>query len=296
MNFAYSLSNKLIKFLRLLPPPLQKFLGTIRTSYRRLSIWRKVIISIRGYTSSDRKNLLHAYMEIPSSLFKDLACWQFPMVQESCTIISRGIGIFVVRGNSDDLFHALPNQEPAVETAIRSRLRAGDVFVDAGANIGFYTVLASQLVGGGGRVVAVEMIPETAAILRKHIVMNGCKNVEVFVGALALVSGDIVRAVSKIGKSGASSIVRQLDGIEIDVVTLALEDVLRNVRKVDLMKMDLEGAELGALQGLGSDLRKVESIIFENRHEPAAEAFLRANGYTIRQIDGSNALAERGRM
>lgn len=259
----------------------------------RLRIWLKVYLNVSGETREDQMVLLESLLRIPCTIIEDLQNWQFPMLIGDCAVNANGVGKFKVRAYTDDLFHVLPGQEPAVEKVIRARLQPGDVFVDAGSNIGFYTILASQLVGTYGKVFAIEMIPETAAILRAHVEMNRCLNIEVHEGALASVAGKFVTASIKNGRSGACSIVHQFDGASINVESIVLSDVIRNVAFVKLIKMDLEGAELGALEGLGSDLQKVEAIIFENRHEPAAEAFLLANGYSIRQIDGGNALAER---
>ena len=74
---------------------------------------------------------------------------------------------------------------------------------------------------------------------------------------------------------------------------MTLAEILQEVNSVKLMKMDLEGAELGALEGLGKDLSKIESIVFENKNDSKTVDFLGLRGFSIRQIDGSNAIAER---
>jgi FkbM family methyltransferase len=201
--------------------------------------------------------------------------------------------MFRVRGQSDDLYHVLPGQEPAVEAAIRSRLRPGDTFIDAGANIGFYTVLAERLVGPDGHVVAFEMIPTTADILRDHVAINGCKNVTIHEGALASTTGRLVEASVRPGKYGSASIARRSGKEVIAVRTITLADALQEVLRVRLVKMDLEGAEFDALQGLGAALTKVEAIIFEDKGGPETMDFLIAHGFRCRRIDGANALAER---
>jgi hypothetical protein len=59
------------------------------------------------------------------------------------------------------------------------------------------------------------------------------------------------------------------------------------------MKMDLEGAELGALRGLGDTILKVRLIVFENRDTPDVVTFLEHRGFSVRRIDGNNAFAQR---
>lgn len=62
--------------------------------------------------------------------------------------------------------------EPNLTHWVRSRLRPNDVFVDIGANIGYFSLLASRLVGGDGAVVAVEAMPETFERLQRNIALN----------------------------------------------------------------------------------------------------------------------------
>ena len=184
-------------------------------------------------------------------------------------------------------------QEPAVEKTIRSILKPGDTFVDAGANIGFYTVLASKLVGDQGWVLAFEMIPDTARILASHVQHNECRNAAVVEGALGETAGKKVVATLVDGKSGQSSIASEKGNIKPEVTTITLADKLQHIPEVDLIKMDLEGAELGALRGLGSDLQKVRAIIFENRGNRDVVEYLEQRGFDVTRLDGSNALAHR---
>ncbi|HEY3128368.1 MAG TPA: FkbM family methyltransferase, partial [Acidobacteriota bacterium] len=67
--------------------------------------------------------------------------------------------------------------EPNLTNWISERLLAGDTFVDVGANIGYYSLLASKLVGESGRVVAVEALPQIFGILRDNLQANCAGNV-----------------------------------------------------------------------------------------------------------------------
>lgn len=277
----------------MIPRPIRRPLGIIRAVLTRLAIWRKVAVRVTGVAENDRVVLARAIRRAPLTVWSDLDRWQFPMVAERCTVFSRGVGFFRVRALTDDLFHALPGQEPAVEAAVRKTLRPGDIFVDAGANIGYYTVLASGLVGAKGHVISCEMIPETAKSLRDNVSLNKCSNVTVVEGALGAAAGQIIKASVLEGRSGQASIARKSGEKEIAVRTITLADVLRNTERIRLMKMDLEGAELGALQGLETDLAKVDTIIFENQGDSETIHFLSARDYQIRWIDVVNAVAER---
>jgi FkbM family methyltransferase len=282
-------------FKDILPVTIRRPLGKLRAAVRRLKIWLHVRKTLTGATLDDSKVLQHAIRRSPLTIWHNLDQWQFPMVEDDCSVISKGIGTFNVRRRTDDLFHVLPMQEPAVETAIRSILRPGDTFVDAGANIGFYTVLASQLAGGDGHVIAFEMVPTTADILRSHVKRNDCANVKVIEGALAEVSGKTLKATIMSGKSGQASIARSGGTTEIDVETVSLAEQLADYPSIRLIKMDLEGAELGALKGLEVDLGKVQAIIFENRGAEDVVTFIEEHGFEVTRLDGNNALALRKR-
>jgi FkbM family methyltransferase len=260
---------------------------------QRLAAWASVVRQIRGATVADRAVLGRAILRSPLTSLGNFSEWRNPTVDADCTVITQ-IGSFHIRGNSDDLFLALPAREKAIVDIMRRTLLPGDLFVDAGANIGVLTVLGSKLVGPAGRVIAVEMMPDTAAILRAHIADNQCENVSVVEAALSNLSGRTVRATVPPGKFGQASIVVDQPGTTIDVRTITLAEVIGDVSNVKLLKLDLEGAELDALKGLGDALEKIEAIIFEDRGLGAeASQWLEAHGFSVRHIDSVNALAMR---
>jgi FkbM family methyltransferase len=276
----------------LMPTQVRRPLGKLRAVARRLRVWRQVSNRITGADEASRSILKKAVRKSVFTVWRDLDSWQFPMVEQNCTVLSEGAGRFLVRAWTDDLFHVLPGQEPAVETAIRSALRPGDVFVDAGANIGYYTIIAAKIVGPKGRVLACEMMPLTADILRAHVEMNAADNVTVIEGALAEVEGETLMASHPDGKFGQASIARGDQGSGVAVRTRRLEVILEEVPMVRIMKMDLEGAELGALRGLGAAISKVKAIVIENRGDPEVLRFLADQGFELSRIDGNNVIAQ----
>ena len=75
--------------------------------------------------------------------------------------------------------------EPNLTNFVQQRLRVGDTFVDVGANLGYYSLLASKLVGALGHVVAIEASPAIAAHLTKNLHLNNATNVRVVNAAAA---------------------------------------------------------------------------------------------------------------
>jgi FkbM family methyltransferase len=140
--------------------------------------------------------------------------------------------------------------EPEQTRLFRSKCRAGGTVIDVGANVGWYTVIGSKLVGKNGRVIAFEPEPENFAILKQNVIANGCDNVILEQKALSNVAGDITLYLDEANK-GKHSTVFDSKGKVIKVEALRLDDYLENrFKKVDFVKIDVEGAEPMVLEGM----------------------------------------------
>jgi FkbM family methyltransferase len=155
---------------------------------------------------------------------------------------------------------------------LRRVLRPGDWFVDGGANIGYFTLLAARLVGTRGRVDAFEPDPINLQRLREHLAMNS-QAAEVHVHPYALTDRpgmvDLFHPTGTGANHGMASLYPPPIGAEktFSVEAVRLDDVLQGVPT--LIKQDVEGAELRALNGMSRLLASPEPpmIIFE--HNPA---------------------------
>lgn len=150
--------------------------------------------------------------------------------------------------------------EPQETCVVRSILRPGDVFVDVGANCGYYTLTAAGLVGPSGRVVAFEAHPGIYETLMRSIGLNHLP----YVTALNVAVADGPGTLSMSGDAEATALgmarVVVGDGPEarIQIRAAALDDLLDDagVDRVDLLKMDIEGAEALAIRGMSAGLRR----------------------------------------
>ena len=288
-------------FKRILPAPIRRVLRAPITYGQRLGRWGIVLVQIRGCSVRDEMKLLASALAAPFVCWRDLDRWQDPILLFDTQVRVSGIGNFFLRRRTDDLYHVLPHREQALIAALHAQLRPGDFFVDAGANIGIYTVLASRLVGGNGRVLAIEMMPETAAILRRHIECNACCNTRIVEQALADRTGDAVTARVVAGHHGQASIVRtDYDGSvsESTVHTTTLDALLADGGPIRLIKMDLEGAEHRAVQGASEVLDRTHALIFEDwsvvaQSSASVQSILQSRGFGLRRIDGRNWIALR---
>ena len=133
---------------------------------------------------------------------------------------------------------------------LRRVLRKGDVFVDGGANVGLFTVVASGLVGESGSVYAFEPQPDITARLRRNVGLNHPARVRVVEKGLWDAAGTMeMRRVAghgscraTLGDTGVLPV-----GDRFDVETVRLDDLVRD--PVRLIKMDVEGADLPAIRG-----------------------------------------------
>lgn len=150
---------------------------------------------------------------------------------------------------------------------LKEELKCGDVFVDIGANIGYYTVLASRIVGERGKVFAIEPDPENFFILEKNVKFNSCNNVVLIKAAVSDVTGKTKLFLSDYNK-GQHQTYDSGEGREsIEVNTIKMDDFFQNIfcKRIDLVKMDIEGEEFKALRGMSNLLRQgvIKKIITE---------------------------------
>jgi|GEM_PF-3405173 len=268
---------------------------------QRLRFWGMVIRDTRPVDGPSRAILRKSILAAPLTAFGRFGGWENPQILGDARLAVKGYGTFDCRERMDDLFHILPQAQPGVRATIEKYLKPGMTFVDAGANIGFFTIVGAKLAGADGHVICVEMIPETAAILRRHIDINQLTNVTVVEKALSDHAGGQVTAHLPVDHVGQASLIGEsVSGIttrEITVPTTTLDEITADFDTIDLMKIDLEGAESLALAGAQTMLGKVKRVIFEARPDDpgvdATVAALKAAGFSIRPIDKYNQLAHR---
>lgn len=153
--------------------------------------------------------------------------------------------------------------EPAVTAAMEAALEPGMVVADVGASIGYYTVLAGRAVGPRGHVHAFEPGPQNLSVLLLNVASNDLGHATVH--PVALSDGAGVLVYDRLGGNG---IVGDFDGdvAALDVHELVqaatLDDVLGGADRLDVMKVDVEGAEYRALRGGEQVLARHRPLLF----------------------------------
>jgi FkbM family methyltransferase len=174
---------------------------------------------------------------------------------------------------------------------IEAVLRPGDTFVDVGANLGLHTLAAARVVGSTGRVVCFEPFPETASLLRRTVALNGIEPItEIHTQA---VGAAVANRELFIGNNSGHHSLHPLDKMSasplgsVSVPTVCLDGVIISAdERVDLMKIDVEGAELEVIEGarrmlserphIGLIVEFGPSHLLRSGHEP--ESWLSAFG------------------
>ncbi|MBN4056259.1 FkbM family methyltransferase [Rhodothermus sp. AH-315-K08] len=160
--------------------------------------------------------------------------------------------------------------DPKVTLLARRLLREGDTVIDVGANIGVFSLFASEFVGSSGVVHAFEPQPDLIAMFNRSLQLNGVTNVEVHPAALGEENGRRVMCVPS-GNCGAASLAWRVDGArEVEVDVLRMDDFMKkeNVGPARLMKIDVEGFESGVIAGASKLLESgsPDAIIVEVQH------------------------------
>jgi FkbM family methyltransferase len=177
-------------------------------------------------------------------------------------------------------------------------IKPGMTVLDIGANIGVYTRFLAELTGPNGRVIAFEPEPKNFAILKRAVA--GVPQVTAVHAAVAERSGTLTLFVA----DDLNVDHHTYDGGEgrrgLDVPAIALDDYLKPGERVDVVKMDIQGAELSALRGAGRvltenrDVRMVLELWPYGLARAGTSArellqFLERRGFRYRLIDGANA-------
>ena len=197
----------------------------------------------------------------------------------------------LLRGERRSLVWMSGSAERAVQEALLAHLRRGDTFVDAGASIGFFSLLGARIVGADGRVVAFEPQPAAAESIRENAELNGFGNITVVDAALSSHTGDAL--LEGVGEATARVTTQSTNGA-VRVQCLTLDGFLaeRHLRPA-LVKIDVEGHETGVVDGMAETLASDRPALIVECHAAAAAIVdrLERAGYHV-SVLGSSGSAE----
>lgn len=162
--------------------------------------------------------------------------------------------------------------EPPVTRVFQRQLRPGATVMDVGANWGYFTLLAAAAVGPSGTVVSLEPDPRQYDTLARNVEINGFTHVKTVRAAASAHAGRLTllgyaddeenRGVTRIAE-GDEPVPGATRQFEVDSVTI--DGLMPPAREVDLVKIDVEGAEDLVLQGMreGLSLHRYRAVLLE---------------------------------
>lgn len=154
---------------------------------------------------------------------------------------------------------------------VKKEIKNGDVVLDVGANIGYYTLIFAKLVGEKGKVFAFEPDPTNFALLKKNVETNGYRNVILVQKAVSNKTEKTRLYLSEDNKAD-HRIYDSHDGRQsVEIEAIQLDDYFKDYDgRIDFIKMDIEGAEAAALQGTLNLLKKNKDVKIVTEFWPIA--------------------------
>ncbi len=203
--------------------------------------------------------VLHTPIRRGRGTLGKLAWWMYPypiLVKNE-----DGFSVKVKINDPNDRWVAGRCPEPHFERHVFvSYLQPGMTVIDAGANLGLYTLLISKKVGPHGRVYAFEPVPDLCTHLKDHLALNNATNVECHQCALSDTQGKTMitldGALSSIYFSSSSHVT------EVPTTTIDHFVAENHIARIDAIKVDVEGAELNVIRGADTVIRRDKPILF----------------------------------
>jgi FkbM family methyltransferase len=190
--------------------------------------------------------------------------------------------------------------EKPLQDALLCEVHEGATVFDIGANVGFVTLVAARLVGPGGRVVAFEPVPGNADAIRENLALNAIDWVELHETAVGRAGGTAKMIVSDVSAFSRFENINVPTGARgrIDVSVTSIDEFmsLGAAPVPDVVKIDVEGAELDVLEGMRRTIAEHRPVILCEIHDcnvPYVE-LMRSLGYETVNLDEQGVPVERG--
>lgn len=197
--------------------------------------------------------------------------------------------------------------EPNEFAFLRSVLRPGMTVIDGGANEGLYSLFAARRVGLSGTVLAIEPSTREYERLLANLALNSLQRVVALKVALGRTAGSALLAVAEAGHEGQNTVgsrvsnpkVATVDHEEVNLTTIDAIVGQRRLDRVDLIKLDIEGSEVDALEGAHTTIDRFKPLLLleaederlagQGRTKDEFRRVVESYGYRLWVFDASTA-------
>jgi FkbM family methyltransferase len=228
-------------------------------------------------------------------------------------VLPSGAGLYVHMAELvGSIYFERDSYEPVTTRFVMTHLKAGQTFVDIGGNYGYFSMLAGGIVGPAGKVVAFEANPALQTMIRRSIERNRFEG-RVVSADVALSDSDQETAEFYVStdpnQMGISTMYPWKGHLDAGNLSEQNRIRIRTVRfdswvesipldRIDMMKLDVEGAELCVLRGMGESLRKYmpRYIICETSLEGDVAQYLGQFGYAAEPLELHDPKAQWGNI
>jgi FkbM family methyltransferase len=196
---------------------------------------------------------------------------------------------------------ALGTYEVPIQELFAQQLKAGHIFYDIGANVGFFSIIAAQLVGDTGKVYAFEPGEGNAQSIRHNAQLNNFSQIEVIEKAVSHTSGQGQLLLAKYSGGHALATADAPPDLagKATVDLVSIDDLIaqNKIEPPNFVKVDVEGAELDVLKGMTETIKTYQPTViyevddgdrtaYESKYRELANFFERLN-YRVTQIENS---------
>ncbi len=214
-----------------------------------------------GYRLSGRRDIFSAHLPGVSQAFYNL--YRKSVAKDASFFDVAG---FDMRISDNSLYeYTLKEYEPDVVRQFSSAVKPGDIVIDVGANIGYYTLTAARAVGAGGKVYAFEPDPTNFQMLTENVKANSFTNVVAIQKAVSGTTGTARFLQKKASTHSLFDHPMAPTKESTSINTIALDDFLNTLspadqQKIALVKIDAEGAEALILEGFANFIKRANTL------------------------------------
>lgn len=205
-------------------------------------------------------------------------------------------GLYIYLSPRHGFGKVLGHYEDKLSELIKLKVKSGTTCIDVGSHVGYFTLLFRKMVGTKGYVYSVDPVEENIVLIDKTVKKNGFSNIKILKLALGEVDG-VKKAYHSSGHSIgmlADNVISISKGLkETKFQVKRLDTVVReeNIKNLDYIKVDIEGAEYNFLLGGKDTIKKHKPVIFMEVHSKEifkkVYKFLTDYGYRIFDINSN---------